>query len=141
VAERVGRRAVQGQFRSDTHTHNHETELVVERICQNAPKVVLDYRVEDWERGHGRSDIDQGFGPGEAAREGINGKFGRECAEDYGSGHGRLRIGVLQPVVQKRKRAFDSKCHQDQFSGHGIDADMAEVDRTRICIPDDRSSQ
>ncbi len=80
MAKRVRRCAVQGQFRANPDTDNHEAELIVQRIGQNTPEIVLNHGIKDRERGHSSADVNQYFRSGIAARQRINCELCRERA-------------------------------------------------------------
>jgi hypothetical protein len=107
-------RAVQRQLGADADADHHEAELVVEAVGEHAPQVVLDHRVEDRERGHGRADPDQDLGAREAARQRVDRELGGERRQEDRAGDGRFGIGVLQPVVQQREGALDAEGEEDQ---------------------------
>jgi hypothetical protein len=126
------RRPVDGQLGADADAADHEAELVVEAVGENSPEVVDDHRVEDRKGRHGRTDVDQHLGPRIAPGERIDGELGGEGAEPDGAAHRGLGIGVLQPVVQEGKSAFDADGDEDQVRSQAAEAEGAEFDRAGV---------
>ena len=53
---------IDGERRSDADADDHESQLVVQRIGQDAAQVVLDHGIEDREGGHRRADVYEKLG-------------------------------------------------------------------------------
>ena len=137
AADRVSDAAIDGQGGADARPDDHESELAVQRIGQHAAQVVLGESEEDRKERHRRADIDQQFRSREAAQQRIDGQLGREDGEDHRSRYGRGRIGVMHPVMQQRKGAFDAEGDEDRPCGKTVELHAREGDGTGIEVEQD----
>ena len=122
--ESVGNGTVQRQLSADANPHHHEAQLIIEAIAEHFAQIVLNDRKKDREKRHHDTDPDQHLRSGESPCQCVHREFGGEGAEENRAGHGCLRVGILQPVVQERKSTLDSESREYQpYTG----ADRAEV--------------
>ena len=109
-------RAVDGQCGTQANAHNHEADLVDHAVRQHPPKIVLDDGIEDRKARHDGPDVNQHLGSGETACQCIYRHFGRKGAQEDRTGRCGFRVGVRQPVMQKRESALDPEGDKNQHA-------------------------
>ncbi len=119
-------RTVEGHFRADTDTGDHEADLVDDRIGQDAPHVVFEDRVNDPVEYHVKAKIDQDLSTRETAYEDIDGGFCGESRQEHRPRPGGLRIGIRQPGRKRWRPGIDQKTGQNEPAGdrirlHGVE--------------------
>ena len=117
---------------ADTNTNHHEADLVYQAEGEHPAEVILDYREEDREHGHGGADIDQHLGAGIASRQPIDRNFGGKGAQENHTGGRCLWVGVGEPAMHQGKSAFDAKGGEDEDAGKRAQAHRAEGRRTGL---------
>ena len=132
MSECVRSGAVQRKLRADPYADHHETELVVQTVCQDPAQIVLDDRKKDRERRHQRPDPDEQIGPRITASQRVDGKLGGKGRKYDGAGRGRFRVSVLKPVMKQGKCALNAEGDQNQHATHTIDADVIERNGPRL---------
>ena len=120
--------------RPDADAYDHEPELVVETVGKDTSKIVLNDCIENRENGHHRTNRDEDLGAGEAARQRVDGHLGGEGRQHDRPGDGRFWIRVLQPIVQQRESALDSKSKKDACRGRSAQAELTKRDQTCLSI-------
>src|SRR5690606_16016711 len=126
IIKGVGDSAVNGQGCAYAYAHHHKAELVDEAVGENPAQVVFDHREENRKAGHGGADVNQQLRSGITPRQGVNRHLGGKGAEKYRAGGGGFRVGVRQPVMQKRKPALDAKSDKNQPAVNACKANLVK---------------
>ena len=96
--------------------------MVIQRIRQNAAKIIFNDSKEDRETGHNRANPDQDFCPRKSAGQRVNRKFRRETREDNCARNRGFRIGVLHPHMQPRESNLNPHSNQHQPATRTVEA-------------------
>jgi len=141
VAKGVRHGTVESQRCADADTHHHEAELVVEAIREHAPEIILDHRKEDRESGHGGADPDQHVGSRETARQSVNREFGGEGGKHHRTEDGCFGVGILQPVVEQWKGAFDAEGDKDEPRTEADETELVKGDGAGRAVVENHPGQ
>ena len=128
----MGGGAVEGHLGADADSYDHEAELVVHAVGEHPTEIVDDHREEDRKGGHRGADPDQHLDPGKASCQGVHGHLRGEGAQKHSPRHGGLRIGVLEPVVEQRKRTLDTEGDENKPTTQAVEPHIVECQRARL---------
>ena len=145
VRKGVGRSAIECKLGSDTNANHHEAQLIDHAVGKHPAQIIFDDGVENREGGHQQTDPDKNLGTVECRGQCIDSHFRCECRQHYRPGHGRLGVGIHEPVVQQGKCTLDSKCEKDQQSTRRTQVQLCELNGSagaRACrmMPDNNRS-
>ena len=127
-------RAIDRKLGADADGDDHEAKLVVQAVGKHPPHVVLDHREEDRESRHQAADENQQIGPGETARQCIDGELGGEGRQHDRTDDGRLGIGILKPAIQQRERRLDAEGDKNHPCAGGTERHAREGERPALAV-------
>ncbi len=114
VREGVRGGAVQRHRGPDADRHDHETDLVDDRIGEDAPHIVLEQRIDNAVEDHVKADRDEDVGTREADQQREYRCLGGECRQEYRAARAGLGVGVGDPGRKRWGTGIDQEADEDQ---------------------------
>ena len=140
----MGRRSADRDGPSDARGADHESDLVDDRIGEDAPHVVFEQRVDDAVDRHDAAHPNERFPAFVAAEEGVDGGLRGISAEDEAAGDTGLGIGIGEPGGEGRGGRIDEEAEKNQPSAgvlFGSKIEAVEGDRPGLRDGDGKSGK